>query len=459
LIQRWLKRILQAVEDLKGLSELIDNYSSNPENLTEKLLSELDNNITRKNKVLDHLLARFSEKFSEYSFLMKELYGAFADQSIIKAKEVFLSEYGEKYNVYGESINHGISNWRGSAFNYFKQKPKNLWNTENVAGAQKRIARLCGIKDYSRRNLSGSYAEIYDLVDSDGEKVYRWRIRNKDGNAVLSATVNYKAPRFAEAEMYQSIVKVVESDPDLVKKAFEKAIKDEAEVSNFEIQKAESGLYSFDVINVNADPKSVDRIIARQYLYYETQEELLKAILDLIKFLRTDFAEEGMFIVEHILLRPDVTEKEGLMDQFMPICTDGCESCEPIDPYSYRVTVVLPGWTYRFGNMDFRNFMEDLIRKELPAHILARICWIGDRAGKVEDSDNEMIQFEKNYKKFLLSKTKLGQAQNAPVLKNLISTLTQLNSIYPTGRLIDCEDEEDSLEGRIVLGRTNIGNL
>ena len=52
----------------------------------------------------------------------------------------------------------------------------------------------------------------------------------------------------------------------MVSKAFEKAIKDEAEVSNFEIQKAESGLYSFDVINVNADPKSVDRIIARQYL-------------------------------------------------------------------------------------------------------------------------------------------------------------------------------------------------
>ena len=449
----------QAVQDVRGLAGIVDEYSSDPGVLTEKLLSELDNNIPRKNKVLDHLLARFAEKFSEYSFLMKELYGSFADQSIINAKEVFLSEYGEKYNVYGESINHGISNWRGSAFNYFRQKPKNLWDTENVAGAQKRIARLCGIKDYRRRKLSGSFAEIYDLIDSDGEKVYRWRIWNQKGEAVLSATVNYKAPRFAETEMYQSVVKVVECDPDLVTKAFEKEMKDEAVVANFEIQRAESGLYSFDVINVNADPKSADRIIARQFLYYDTQTELLEAILDLIKFLRTDFAEEGMFIVENILLRPNVNEKEGLMDQFMPVCTDGCESCEPVDPYSYRVTVVLPGWTYRFRNMDFRNFMEELIRRELPAHVLARICWIGERAGTVEDSDNDMIRFEQDYKEFLLRKTKSGQAQNAPVLKKLINTLTYLNSIYPTGRLIDCEDEEDSLKGRIVLGRTNIGNL
>lgn len=449
----------QAVSDVRDLAEIADDYPDNEELLTEKLLSELDDNISRKNKLLDHLLARFAEKFSEYSFLMKELYGAFADQSILDAKQVFLSEYGERVNINGEIVNKGISNWRGSAFNYYQRKPNELWNTENVAGAQKRIARLCGVKDFSRRNLSSSFVEVYDLVDSDGEKVYRWRIRDKEGLAVLSATFNYKAPRFAQAEMYEAVVKVVESDPEQVVQAFQKVIKDEAEVENFEIQRAESGKYSFDVINTNADPQSTDRIIARQYLYYDTQEELKNAILELIRFLRKDFNEEGMFIVEHILMRPDVTGNSGLQDQFMPVCTDGCENCEPIDPYSYRVTVVLPGWTYRFGNMDFRNFMEELIRKELPAHVLARVCWIGERAGTVEDEKNDMVQFEKHYKAFLLAKTKSGQAQKKEILRNLIETLTQLNSIYPTGRLIDCDDEEDSLKGRIILGRTNIGNL
>ena len=81
-------------------------------------------------------------KFSQYSFLMKTLYGNYADEAVLNAKQVFLSEYGELYESDGTLKNKGISNWRGSAFNYFKQKPEDLWETENVAGAQKRIARL-----------------------------------------------------------------------------------------------------------------------------------------------------------------------------------------------------------------------------------------------------------------------------------------------------------------------------
>lgn len=449
----------QAVNDIKDFEELVVNYPENQEELTKELLGQLDDNTARQNRLLDHLLARFSEKFSEYSFLMKQLYGNYAGQAVVNAKQVLLSEYGELKNPDGSSKNKGISNWRGSAFNYFEQPPEKLWNTENVAGAQKRIARLCGVQDFSRRNLSDSFAEIYELNDSEGETVYRWRIRNQDGEPVLSATVNYRAPRFAREEMYQSVVKVVESDPEMVEQAFLQQINDEAEVGNFEIQKAESGKYSFDVINTNADPDSTDRIIARQFLYYNTQEELKSAILGLIEFLRHEFKEEGMFIVEHILLRPDVTSDDGLKDQFMPVCTDNCEICEPVDPYSYRITVVLPGWTYRFGNMDFRGFMEELIRRELPAHLLARICWIGEPKGWVDDEENDMVNFEKHYKDFLLSKTKSGQKQVKTKLKRLTGTLTELNSIYPTGRLIDCEAEEDSLEGRIILGRTNIGNL
>ena len=144
----------QAVKDIKDFSGLVNDYPENDdEELTKILLAELDNNIERKNELLDHLLALFAEKFSKYSFLMKELYGNYADRSVIKAKEVFLSEYGEIIDADGNITNKGISNWRGSAFNFYEQQPENLWDTENVAGVQKRIARLCGVKDFSRRNF------------------------------------------------------------------------------------------------------------------------------------------------------------------------------------------------------------------------------------------------------------------------------------------------------------------
>jgi hypothetical protein len=181
-----------------------------------------------------------------------------------------------------------------------------------------------------------------------------------------------------------------------------------------------------------------------------------------------------MFVVEHVLLLPNETGADIPLKQFMPVCTDRCKNCEPVDPYSFRVTVVLPGWTYRFSNPDFRNFLEELIRKELPAHVLARVCWIGYRKNSDEAEPSEMQLFEKKYKQFLLEKTKLNLELKSGNFKKqkserhqklnkrieeLNKILTKLNSIYPSGNLIDCDNEDDELEGRIVLGRTNIGNL
>jgi uncharacterized protein YegP (UPF0339 family) len=315
------------------------------------------------------------------------------------------------------------------------------------------------MKNYLRRNLSASFVEIYDLIDSDGNNVFRWRIRNTEGEIILSATENYTSQNRAEIEMYQAVVKITETSPELVKSAFEKNVPDETEIVNFEIQLSTTGKYSFDVINLEAPASSTKRIIARQYTYYDTKDELRDAILEIIEFMTMFFSEEGMFLVEHILLRPDFSQPKTELAEFMPICTNNCESCEPVDPYSYRISVVLPGWTYRFSNPDFRNFMEELIRKEIPAHVLARICWIGDRKNEVDDDKNDMLLFEVAWKEFLLAKTKADPEKIKIKLENLISILSELNSIYPTGRLLDCDDEEDLLEGRIILGRTYIGNL
>lgn len=437
----------QAVSDLTDFSDLVSDYPTDqPGDLSDLLFAELDRNIERKNRLLDHLIARFAEKFSDYTFLMKQLYGDYASEAILHSKENFLKDYDI------------TSRQRGSAFNYYRQPASEIWDTGNVAGVEKRIARLSGMKNFFRRNLSASFVEIYDLIDSDGNKVYRWRIRNEANEIILSATENYLHPSLAEDELYLAVVKIIETSPETIKKAFKKFIPDESETGNFEIQLADSGKYSFDIINLEAPANSTKRVIARQFTYYDTQEELKKAILEIIEFMTMFFSEEGMFLVEHILLRPDISATDTPLDEFMPICTDNCTSCQPVDPYSYRISVVLPGWTYRFANPDFRNFMEELIRKEIPAHILARICWVGYRKNDVPDSENEMLQFEKAWKEFLLAKTSSAPDLNQK-LKNLNQILSELNTIYPTGRLIDCDDETDSLKGRIILGRTFIGNL
>ncbi len=519
----------QAVNDLKGIDELLADYPFDDDMLlSEKLFpgydgdNDLDNKIKRNNVLLDHLIARFAEKFSEYSFLMKELYGDFSDRAIIATKESFLKDYPL------------ISCERGLAFNYTLDDE--VWDTSNVSGFQKRLARLAGIMNFDRRNLSESFVEIYI---EDGEKpdvVYRWRIRNENNEIILSATDDYASPRLAEEELQFAVVKTLETSVTEIETAFAASIKKDDKIGNFLIRVSDEGMYSFDIINTNMPESSVDWIIARQFSYYSTTEELKVAILEIIMFMINVFSEEGMFLLEHILLRPDFElETDKAINQFMPVCTKSGETCEPVDPYSYRVTIILPGWTYRFANIEFRRFMENLIRAELPAHILARICWVGYRADYYElmletnkqqiekqrsklneiyetklenttnNADRERLEteylklidelnqkeiensqkfenkladltiFEKAYENYLTNLAQNNQdnfdidpedienevpveEQKSPCQK-LINSMVELNTIYQQGKLFDCDDETDALKGRIILDQTNLGTL
>ena len=41
----------------------------------------------------------------------------------------------------------------------------------------------------------------------------------------------------------------------------------------------------------------------------------------------------------------------------------------------------------------------------------------------------------------------------------LITAMMNLNTIYPVGRLLDCSDESDEIEGKVILGQTNLGTI
>ncbi len=106
----------------------------------------------------------------------------------------------------------------------------------------------------------------------------------------------------------------------------------------------------------------------------------------------------------------------------------------------------------RFRNIDYRRYIENLIRSELPAHVLARICWV---------SREQLHHFEAVYQPWL-------DAQMAtcadPTLTNdktkaLIERLEHpdFHTIYETGVLHDCDNEDE--ETPIILNRTALGTL
>lgn len=168
----------------------------------------------------------------------------------------------------------------------------------------------------------------------------------------------------------------------------------------------------------------------------------------------SESSEEGMFVIEHILLRPDIDllrEQESLFDpqNFIPVCVGAdCDDCEA-DAYSFRVTIILPAETERFKNEDFRNYIEKTIRLETPAHIYPRICWWSNEA---------LAAFEPVYKSWLGLK-QAGEdytTEGLLLLQQLIRLISERKSIYPPGVLSDCDHP---VENPVILDQTNLGNL
>ena len=89
----------------------------------------------RKNRFLNHLLARFAEQFTDYSLL---LYAHLNEKELIEDKSAFLRDY------------HQIGKQRGSGFDY----TRSAWGTENVSGLEKRISRKLGIASLDKQDLA-----------------------------------------------------------------------------------------------------------------------------------------------------------------------------------------------------------------------------------------------------------------------------------------------------------------
>nr|VFJ60533.1 MAG: hypothetical protein BECKDK2373C_GA0170839_10829 [Candidatus Kentron sp. DK] len=87
--------------------------------------------------------------------------------------------------------------------------------------------------------------------------------------------------------------------------------------------------------------------------------------------------KEGLYLVEHILLRPMAGDKE----QQGPLLADARYK----DPYSLQVSFVFPDWPGRFPSLVFRQFVERTLREETPAHLTPYVQWL-DR--------DAMAQFE-----------------------------------------------------------------
>lgn len=399
------------INNVRSFEELVDSVTDYDDDVKE-VLAGLDSPKERKNKFLDHLLARFAEEVSDYAFMLMN------DE--MKAERLWhKSEVLENYPE--------MSYRRFQSFDFYCDDCA-AWNTDNVAGLKKRLARLLGVRGINRENLTNYRFELAE----DNTEEWSWTLKNDDGEILLVSPKTYENRREAHDALWA-------------------AIRLSDDQKNYSVEDSDDA-YRVKLHNEDGDS------IAKLENDYPVEEDARSGIESISSAMEAKQLEEGFFLFENILLRPDPDDSEA-DKKFMKICMSSeCTQCPPNDPYSFRLTVVLPGWLKRFSNMYYREFAEKVIRTEIPAHIVTRICWIG--YGSDEEIDvPEMKQLEELYKNWLTHKmAHPGKQHENEYLKPLVDALHDLQTIYPQGRLHDCQDTDEQ-HASIVLGRSTIGEI
>ncbi|HEY6865601.1 MAG TPA: hypothetical protein VI319_17040 [Burkholderiales bacterium] len=350
--------------------------------------------IARRNRFLDHLVARFAERLPDDLQVQAALFGA-TPAAIARAKCAFLADVPR------------LCADRGRAFDYTVD-PASSAHAANVSGLEKRLAHLLGLGSLAR--------EIYQEQDTDGIDEYRWRVRRRFADGVLlSAEAHYATPDLADAAMAAAIAAA-------------------ARASGYQRRQTGPGRFYFNVVD------AAGHVIGRRIEYFATAAARDTAIDELIDLVGQDQGER-MILVENILLRP----RPGAAGTFLPICAEpACAGgCPGDDPYSYRLHVVLPALAPRFRNMEFRRYAEEVIREETPAHLLAKICWVGD-------DDMKKVEAAWGAWQAVLAGTDATGA--AAKLAALRDALFGAKNVYPPSTLADCAAPEKFVLGRSALG-------
>jgi hypothetical protein len=403
----------QLVSGIHGLDDLfMPDFADDADRYAElQVIVEDDETASsRRNRFLDHLLGRFCEDFTDYSLLLYGLYGETGTAGrLIADKRAFLAEYPL------------FSSGRGRAHDYrYPQDPHNL------SGYQQRLYRLLGFPEMQRRDLAGHELKVTKTA-SNPARPWQFRLR-------LGGQMRFESRGCENRESAEVLL-------DL-------ALQLAGEHDNYT---ASADVH--ELVMVCADDEE-PRLLGRT-----TTGTDLNVVVDYF----ADLAQaRGFHLIEHILLRP-----RGAADPLLPVQLDegaDCPCVEVTDPYSFRMSIILPSWPTEFQDTRFRSFVEDTIRREAPAQVIPRVCWI---------SHAQMQDFERHYRAWEESLAQIAaaepacdgeppavplRAEYATRLGGLIDAMYQLNNVHPLAQLHDCGSTRGETP-RVFLDHSNLGTF
>jgi len=302
---------LAEIQDLKSLlidhnNRGADHWDKILEDFTHILqnLLETPKQFSRhRNRFLDHMLARFGENMSEYEAISRWLTPYKIEERLIADKISMLKD-GEYYK---------ISTQRAKGYDYTQY---GAWGSLNISGAERRVGRLLGFKDVSCRTLATGYVAIEEVVDTT-KKVKTNIVKlidPDDAQNVLFISVPVKDGCCTETLITQILTYA--DDRSFFK--FENGTR----------QRRVESMYPFwfELYDRTGD-SAVLLGKSKEFLSNEERESAFKKIE---KLMTTINDNEGLHLVEHILLRPKfdaVLDEENILVpvNFLDVCLDTCD--------------------------------------------------------------------------------------------------------------------------------------
>lgn len=352
----------------KEISSLDKVYPTNAETILDNILGKIDNFVNRKSRLLDYLLALYGEEFSQdqlrnfnYYYSSEEL-----ERFIIVNKIRLLNRIKFASGDRGAAANIATSR------SIFLDTPEHITavtkRLENVSGIQYRVSIFLGFRYLTPRSL---VREIFrhDLtllphdkyLQKDSSKLDFYSSR-ENKYVRLAGELSRKTGEQSERDkrsyrLYRDKYTEIQplSNGLLSESILRGGVRDanyfydeESDALTLELDeqgdaKNGSGVRETLITGIGSERTAEQRRILRCFLSHINNEC------------------EGMHVLEHILLRPSDFLSQGH---------------ELKNKYANRISVILPAWTARCNNPQFRSFAENLIRDNCPAHIRPEIYWL-----------------------------------------------------------------------------------
>jgi uncharacterized protein YegP (UPF0339 family) len=404
-------------EDVPRLDELLQNRDG-----IASYYETRDTFHQRRNRFLDHLLARFGEQYREYSVLVESVHEDEGLSLLIADKQRLLNNVA------------ALSSSRFQAYDHTLQAPN-----RTISGLERRLRVLLGYaSDIDLSTRQEQHFEIYQEQDPGDIAEYRFRLLDDSGATLLSSTRGMPNLQDSRQVMRTVVMAGIHTE-------------------NYSIRETNDGKWHFTLYSEDGE------LVAHRIKYFESFELCQQAMEACAAFLGSIHDEDEIFVLEHMLLRPvsfdDVIDPEAYTSEndtkyLLPTCFEEDDSdCCSGDAYSFRITVVIPAWPERFQDMNFRNFMARFIREQTPAHIFVKVCWISI------DQWQLFREVYKDWKSVLAGRNQLTAPNDyLDALEEMIRVWKNLRSVYPPMHLFDCtkaNEKTPKVLGDATLGQPN----